>query len=118
MIYELWPSDCNEFQLGHQLIKNKGNYHMNKSEFEKYIAEKHSITRKEASNMIDIFTSSVISALGEGNEILLVGFGNFSVSNVAARMGRNLQTGEPMQIKAYKQPRFKVGKKLKDAVNK
>lgn len=118
MIYELWPSDCNEFQLGHQLIKNKGNYYMNKSDFEKYISTKHSITQKEAGNVIAMFTSSVISALGEGNEIQLIGFGNFSVSEVAARAGRNPQTGEPMQIKAYKQPKFKVGKKLKDAVNK
>jgi len=91
---------------------------MNKSEFEKYIAEKHSITQKEAGNMIDMFTSSVISALSEGNEIQLVGFGNFSVSEVAARPGRNPKTGEVLQIAAYKQPRFKVGKKLKDAVNK
>ena len=91
---------------------------MNKSEFEKYIAEKHSITQKEAGNMIDMFTSSVMSALGEGKEIQLVGFGNFSVSEVAARAGRNPKTGEVIQIAAYKQPRFKVGKKLKDAVNK
>jgi len=91
---------------------------MNKSEFEKYIAEKHSITQKEAGNIIDMFTSSVISALGEGSEISLIGFGNFSVSEVAARAGRNPRTGEVIQIAAYKQPRFKVGKKLKDAVNK
>ncbi len=91
---------------------------MNKSEFEKYIAEKHSITQKEAGNMIDMFTSSVISALGEDNEISLIGFGNFSVSEVAARAGRNPKTGEVIQIAAYKQPRFKVGQKLKDAVNK
>ena len=90
---------------------------MNKSEFEKYIATKHSITQKEAGNMIDIFTSSVISALGEGNDIKLVGFGNFSVSNVEARKGRNPQTGAKIDIKAYKQPKFKVGQKLKDAVN-
>ena len=91
---------------------------MNKSEFEKYIAEKHSITQKEAGNMIDTFTSSVMSALGESKEVSLVGFGNFSVSEVAARTGRNPSTGEALEIKAYKQPRFKVGKKLKDAVNK
>lgn len=53
---------------------------MNKSWFEKYIAEKHSIAQKEAGNMIDIFTSSVISALGENKEMQLVDFGNFSVS--------------------------------------
>ena len=91
---------------------------MNKSDFEKHISTKHSITQKEASNIIDIFTSSVMSALSEGNEIQLVGFGNFSVAEVAARPGRNPRTGEVIQIAAYKQPRFKVGQKLKDAVNK
>lgn len=91
---------------------------MNKSEFEKHIATKHSITQKEAGNIIDMFTSSVMSALSEGNEIQLVGFGNFSVTDVAARSGRNPRTGEVIQIAGYKQPRFKVGQKLKDAVNK
>lgn len=91
---------------------------MNKSEFEKYISTKHSITQKEASNMIDMFTSSVMSTLGEGKEVSLVGFGNFSVTDVPARAGRNPRTGEALEIKAYKQPRFKVGQKLKDAVNK
>ena len=91
---------------------------MNKSDFEKHISTKHSITQKEAGNIIDVFTSSVISALGEGKEISLIGFGNFSVSEVAERAGRNPKTGEVPQIKAYKQPRFKVGQKLKDAVNK
>ena len=91
---------------------------MNKSEFEKYKSTKHSITQKEAGYMIDMFTSSVMSALGEGKEVSLVGFGNFSVTNVPARAGRNPRTGEALEIKAYKQPRFKVGQKLKDAVNK
>ena len=46
-----------------------------------------------------------------------MGFGNFSVSKVAARAGRNPRTGETIQIAAYNQPRFKVGQKLKNAVN-
>ena len=91
---------------------------MNKSDLEKYISKKYSITQKEAGNIIDMFTSSIMSALAEGNEIQLVGFGNFSVSEVAAHTGRNPNTGEALEIKAYKQPRFKVGKKLKEAVNK
>lgn len=90
---------------------------MNKSELEKYIATKHSVTQKEAGDIIEMFTSSIISALGAGNEIQLIGFGNFSVSEVAARAGRNPRTGDAIQIKAYKQPKFKVGQKLKDAVN-
>ena len=91
---------------------------MNKSEFVKHVANQHSITQDEANKVIDTFTNSVISALGEGNEIQLVGFGNFSVSEVAARPGRNPKTGAVIQIASYKQPRFKVGQKLKDAVNK
>ena len=91
---------------------------MNKSEFVKHVANQHNITQDKADKVIDTFTSSVISALGEGKEISLIGFGNFSVSEVAARAGRNPRTGEALEIKAYKQPRFKVGKKLKEAVNK
>jgi len=82
------------------------------------IASKHGCTKKEAEKAIDLFTSSVIDALGEGKEISLVGFGNFSVSKVAARKGRNPRTGEALKIAAYNQPKFKVGAKLKDAVNK
>ena len=90
---------------------------MKKSDFITYISEKHTITKAEAEKTIDMFTSSVMSALGEGNEVSLIGFGNFSVSKVAARTGRNPQTGAVVQVPAYNQPRFKVGKKMKDAVN-
>lgn len=90
---------------------------MNKKDFITYISDKHTITKAEADKIIDIFTSSVKGALGEGNEVSLIGFGNFSVSKVAARAGRNPQTGEIVQVSAYNQPRFKVGKKMKDAVN-
>ena len=90
---------------------------MNKAEFVKHVAEQHKCTQVEAKKTIDIFTSSVIDAIGQGNEISLIGFGNFSVSNVAARAGRNPRTGEALEIAAYNQPKFKVGQKLKDAVN-
>lgn len=91
---------------------------MNKAEFVKHIANQQNITQDEANKVIDIFTSSIMSALAEGNEIQLIGFGNFSVADVAAKAGRNPRTGEVLQIKAYRQARFKVGQKLKDAVNK
>jgi len=64
-----------------------------------------------------MFTSSVIDAIAAGNEISLIGFGNFSISKVTARAGRNPSTGETLKIGAYNQPKFKVGQKLKDAVN-
>ena len=50
-------------------------------------------------------------------KISLIGFGNFSVSKVAARDGRNPQAGATIKIPAYNQVRFKVGQKMKDAVN-
>ena len=90
---------------------------MNKQEFVTYIAEQNKCTKAEAEKNIDMFTTSVIDAMGQGNEISLVGFGNFSVNKVAARAGRNPRNGEVLQIKAYNQPKFKAGKKLKDACN-
>jgi DNA-binding protein HU-beta len=61
----------------------------------------------------------LISAVAEtkGDEVRLVGFGTFSVSNRKASTGRNPRTGEAMTIKASSQPKFKAGKGLKDAVN-
>lgn len=91
---------------------------MNKGNFVTFIAEKHSCTKAEAEKVVDMFTSSVIQALGRGDNIALVGFGSFSVSKVAARAGRNPRTGDAIQIEAYNQPKFKVGQKLKDSCNK
>ena len=91
---------------------------MNKTEFVKHIAEQHNCSQVEADKIINMFTSSVIDALSKGNEISLIGFGNFTVSKVAPRTGRNPRTGKALEIPAYNQPKFKVGQKLKDAVNK
>lgn len=57
------------------------------------------------------------AALARGEEFTQIGFGSFSVTERAAREGRNPKTGEPIQIPASKAPSFKAGKKLKEAVN-
>jgi len=90
---------------------------MKKGEFITYISEKHNTSKAEAEKVVNMFTSSIMKALGEGNEVSLIGFGNFSVSKVAARAGRNPQTGAVVQVPAYNQARFKGGQKLKDSVN-
>ena len=90
---------------------------MNKVEFVKRIAELHNCTQTEAEKNLDMFVSSAISALSSGNEISLVGFGNFSVSKMAARDGRNPRTAETIKISARNQVKFKAGQRLKDAVN-
>ena len=91
---------------------------MNKGEFITHIAQQHNCLKTEAEKVIDMFTSSVIEAMGQGNEISLIGFGNFSISKVAARTGRNPRTGEALEILARNQPKFKIGQNLKDAVNR
>ena len=91
---------------------------MNKAEFTTHIANQHKCTKVEAEKVIDMFTSSVIDAMGQGKEISLLGFGNFTVSKIAARNGRNPSTGASLKIAAYNQPKFKVGSKLKEACNK
>ena len=90
---------------------------MNKADFVKHVAQQHQCTKTEAEKTIDIFTSSVIDAISKGNKISLIGFGNFSISKVAARTGRNPRSGKAIEIPARNQPKFKVGQKLKDAVN-
>ena len=91
---------------------------MNKTEFVKHIAQQHNCSQVEADKIINMFTSSVIDALSKGNEISLIGFGSFSVQKVEAREGRNPRTGDALKIAAYNKTKFKVGQKLKDAVNK
>jgi DNA-binding protein HU-beta len=91
---------------------------MNKAEFINHIAGQHECTKVDAEKAIDMFTSSVIDAMGQGKEISLIGFGNFTISKIAARNGRNPSTGASLKIAAYNQPKFKVGSKLKEACNK
>jgi len=90
---------------------------MNKGQFVAYMAKQHNCTQVEAEKAINMFTSAVTNALGQGEDVSLIGFGNFSTSKVAAKDGRNPRTGEPIKISAYNQPKFKAGQKLKGAVN-
>ena len=90
---------------------------MNKQELIENIAESADITKAAAGRALDSMIDSVTGALKEGDSVVLVGFGTFTVRDRAARTGRNPQTGEEIQISAAKVPAFKAGKALKDAVN-
>jgi len=91
---------------------------MNKSELVSAIAAKAEVTKKDAEKFLQSFVDVITEELANGGKVQLVGFGTFDVADRAAREGRNPQTGNPMTIPASKAPRFKVGKALKDAVNK
>lgn len=91
---------------------------MNKNQLIVAMAEKSGLDKKDAEKALKAFGDSVIEELANGGKVQLVGFGIFDVIERAAREGRNPQTREPMMIPASKSPRFRVGKTLKDAVNK
>ena len=90
---------------------------MNRMELVAAIAERSELSKKDAEKALKAFTDVVAEELKKGEQIQLVGFGTFKVSERAAREGRNPQTGETMQIKASKSPKFTAGKALKDALN-
>jgi DNA-binding protein HU-beta len=90
---------------------------MNKNEMIAEIAKKAGLSKVDAAKSIDAFVSVVTSALKAGDDVRLVGFGTFVVSERAAMEGRNPRTGAVIKISACKQPKFKAGKGLKDAVN-
>ncbi len=85
---------------------------MNKAELIDQIAKDSGITKAQANDALDSFTGAVIATLKKGDKVTLVGFGTFSVTQRAARNGRNPQTGEVIKIKASKAPKFKAGKEF------
>ena len=90
---------------------------MNKTELVAAMAEQAELSKKDSEKALKAFIDVVTEELKKGEKIQLVGFGTFEVTERAAREGRNPITGEKMQIKASKAPKFKAGKALKDAVN-
>jgi len=90
---------------------------MNKSELVDAIADASGLSKADSGRAVDALVKSVTKALKKGQTVSLVGFGTFSVRKRAARTGRNPRTGETIKIKASKNPAFKAGKALKDAVN-
>jgi DNA-binding protein HU-beta len=91
---------------------------MTKDELVTKISADAEISKSEAAAALGAVTSGITDALVSGDGITLTGFGAFSVSNRAARMGRNPRTGEALQIAASRGVKFKAGKALKDAVKK
>ncbi|MBI1301937.1 MAG: DNA-binding protein HU [Alphaproteobacteria bacterium] len=90
---------------------------MNKQDLVTKVATAADISKQKASTAVDAVIDAVKTSLKKGEDVRLVGFGTFSVSKRAATTGRNPRTGEPIKIPASKQPKFKAGKELKEAVN-
>ncbi|MEA1963777.1 MAG: HU family DNA-binding protein [Candidatus Aerophobetes bacterium] len=89
---------------------------MNKAGLIGAISDKTGIAKKEAKNILDAVTETIINTLSNDGKVTLVGFGTFQVIERKTRRGRNPQTGEEMQIPAKKVPKFRAGKKLRETV--
>lgn len=90
---------------------------MNKKELVSHIAESADLSQQRATATLNATVDIITTALKEGDDVALVGFGTFKVNPRAAREGRNPKTGEMIQIAASNAPVFKAGKALKEALN-
>jgi DNA-binding protein HU-beta len=90
---------------------------MNKGELIEAVAAAADLTKSDATKAVEAVIDTVTRTLRKGEQVSIVGFGNFAVKSRAARQGRNPKTGEAIFIPASRVPGFKAGKALKDAVN-
>ena len=91
---------------------------MNKSELVEALAARNGLTYKKSEEIVNIIFDSMSDALTTGGRIEIRGFGSFQVKIREARDGRNPKTGEPVHISAKRTPFFKVGKELKEMVDR
>jgi DNA-binding protein HU-beta len=85
---------------------------MNKSDLINQIADDAKLTKVQAQAALNSFLNTSAKALKNGDKVILVGFGTFSVAERAARTGRNPQTGKEIKIAAKKVVKFKPGSEL------
>jgi len=89
---------------------------MNKTDLIDYIAENTELTKADSGRALSAFLNAVKEALANGEDVTIIGFGTFTITERKARDGRNPRTGKKIKIKASKVPKFRPGKGLKEAV--
>lgn len=91
---------------------------MKKQELVKSVTSKiEGATQKDIAIVIDTVVETIKETVADGEKVSIAGFGNFDAVERAARTGRNPKTGETIEIKASKSPKFKAAKAFKDEVN-
>lgn len=90
---------------------------MTKAEIVDSVASESELSKRQATEIVDLILDEITSALQKGDEVALTPFGRFKVRNRKAREGRNPKTGAKIKIPARKVPAFVAGKALKEAVS-
>ncbi len=80
------------------------------------IAERTGLTKRDSAEALAAAVEAITEAMQRGERVQLTGFGTFETRDRKARKGKNLQTGETIDIPARRVPAFKAGKTLKEAV--
>ena len=91
---------------------------MNKAELINAVTASAEVSKKDTEAVISAMLDTITEALKQGDKVQLVGFGSFEVKKRAARIGRNPQTKQEIEIPATVLPVFKAGKLLKETVSK
>lgn len=89
---------------------------MNKTDIIDQISNKLGCTKADAERMIETVIDAIAAALKKGDEVSIAGLGIFTAKTRPGRTGRNPRTGETIQIKAMRVPKFRASKTLKDAI--
>jgi DNA-binding protein HU-beta len=89
---------------------------MNKTQLVDAIASDSGLSKIDSARALDSLVGTVSKTLKKGDDVVITGFGKFSVIKRAARQGVNPRTGERVKIKASKAPKFTAGAGLKQAV--
>jgi len=92
---------------------------MNKSDLVEYLSEQlKTLSKKEVDLIVDTVFNKMTESLSRGERIEIRGFGSFEVRTRDAREGRNPKSGEKVFVDTRRVPFFKVGKELKERINK
>lgn len=91
---------------------------MNKDDIIKTVTEKtDGFKKKDITVIVDMVFDTIKNTLASGEKVSIAGFGSFTISERAARIGKNPQTSEEIMIPASKSPKFKASKAFKEIVN-
>jgi DNA-binding protein HU-beta len=89
---------------------------MTKNELVRELAEELEVNRKQVVEMVEAMLEKITGVLKAGDKVQLTPFGQFKVRDRAARVARNPQTGEPVNVPAKRVLKFIAGRTLKEAV--
>jgi integration host factor subunit alpha len=89
---------------------------LTKADMAEKLFDELGLNKREAKEMVEMFFEEIRSALGDGSQVKLSGFGNFDLREKKQRPGRNPKTGEEIPISARRVVTFRPGQKLKARV--